>query len=397
MNQAQPNCYFIATSWNDAPVSQHFRALADALAARGQRVVLLVDGQNHAVENPQGNPAVYTWPSRRPVKWRDAWFLRRLIRQYRPACLIANYGASNLMMLAGWWLAVPCRVVWYHTVTAAIDLDAPAGGWRKQLLRWRKRLVYAAATHLTPASRAGRADVMRVFGIAAGKCRVFYNSLADPLAGATAAAAPEPNKVVCIGRLFPTKGQDVLLRALALLKERVPQLRAEFVGAGPDDAALRALAERLGVAPLCQFVGAVGHAQVLAHIQSAAVTVVPSRSDNNPLVVIEALALGVPVVASAVGGIVESLTDGVEGFLVPPEDPAALADKLYCLLTDDQLRQTLSVQARARFLAQFEQRGLIAEQAQWFEQLVAEQSAQRQFAVHWPQTSPPARKEKTPG
>jgi glycosyltransferase involved in cell wall biosynthesis len=239
-------------------------------------------------------------------------------------------------------------------------------------LRWRKRLVYRAATHLVSASRAGLADLLEVFRVEAEKCRVFYNSLADPLKPARRQpVAPAPFTVVCIGRLFPTKGQDVLLRAAALLKDRLPQLRVELVGDGPSAQALRTLAAELGVARMCHFIGAVNHARVMAHIQAATVTVVPSRSDNNPLVVIESLALGIPVIASSVGGIVESLTDGVEGFLVPPEDPAALAEKLFAVLTQQELRQALGRRARARFLNQFEQDKLLAEQVAWFETRVS--------------------------
>jgi glycosyltransferase involved in cell wall biosynthesis len=385
MKHQNTACYFVATSWNDAPVSRHFKALSDALAARGHRVVMLVDGEKHEAEDHAGNPAVYTWPSRRPVKLRDARFLWRLIRERRPHCLIANFGASNVMMLVGWLLAVPCRADWYHTVSGAIDLDskldAKMARWKLNALRLRKRLVYGAATHIVPASEAARDDVGRVYKVPGGKCRVFYNSLADPLSdaadndaaseGAGQGRGGRENNLVCVGRLFPTKGQDVLVRALALLKERAPDARVEFVGGGPDEAALRELSRSLGVERMCRFAGAVSHDEVLARVRAAAVTVVPSRSDNNPLVVIESLALGVPVVASAVGGIVESITDGVEGFLVPPEDPAALADRLARLLADSSLRQAMGRAARARYLAQFEQRKIIAEQAQWFESVVA--------------------------
>ncbi|MFN7926769.1 MAG: glycosyltransferase family 4 protein [Blastocatellia bacterium] len=361
--------YFIATSWGDAPVACHFRALAAELVRRGHRVVLLVDGQRYDAEDHVNNPAVYTWPSRRPVRWQDARFLLRLIRQYSPHCLIANFGASNVMMLVGWLAGVPCRTVWYHTISKAIELDAQGAHWKIEALRWRKRLVYGAATHIVPASQAARADVGTVFQIAPDKCQVFYNSLADPLPSSI--AIPARPRLVCVGRLFPTKGQEVLLRALALLKERVPHIQLELVGRGPQEAELRALAASLGIAAQCDFVGAVSHAEVLQRMRTATATVLPSRSDNNPLVVIESLALGVPVVASGVGGIVESLTDGVEGFLVPPDDPATLAARLALLLTDADLRQRMSERARARFLTQFEQTRLITAQAQWFEGLAA--------------------------
>lgn len=400
MKSDDSHCYFIATSWNDAPVSLHFRALASRLAARGHRVVMLVDGRKREAEDHAGNPAVYTWPSRRPVKLRDALFLLRLALRHRPACLVANFGASNVMMLVGWLLGVRRRVLWYHTVSAAIDLDAKGASWKTRALRLRKRFVYGAATHVVPASAAGLEDVRGVFGVPADKCRVFYNSLEDPLAkperaqpkGGSAAVRetlaresdavePQTRRLVCVGRLFPTKGQDVLIRALALLKERAPCVRIEFLGGGPEEGTLRKLAREVSVEDACEFAGAVSHAEVLRRVARADATVVPSRSDNCPLVVIESLALGVPLVASKVGGIVETIDEGVEGFLVPPDDAAALADRLAALLTDEGLRRRMGGAARARFLAQFEQGRVVAEQVRWFEGVVAHAAAQGVAAV----------------
>lgn len=371
MSQKESACYFVATSWNDAPVSRHFKALSDELVERGHQVVMLVDGNKYEAEDPTGNPAVYTWPSRRPVKMQDARFLLRLIREYHPKCMIANFGASNLMMLVGWLMHVPCRTSWYHTISTQIDLDAKMARWKINALRLRKRLVYGAATHIVPPSKAAGQDVAQVYSVSPDKCHVFYNSLADPMERQAELLTAPQNRLVCVGRLFPTKGQDVLIRAMALLKDRAPNAIVEFVGGGPEEAALRELAQQLGIANRCHFVGAVPHKEVMNRVRTATAFVLPSRCDNNPLVVIESLALGVPVVASGVGGVVEAITDGVEGYLVPPDDPQTLADRLAALLTDAELRQSMSHNARTRFLHQFEQKRIIAEQAQWFETLVA--------------------------
>lgn len=369
----ESHCYFVATSWNDAPVSRHFRALADELVERGHRVVMLVDGNKNEAEDRTGNPAIYTWPSPRPVRMQDARFLVRLIRQYHPKCMIANFGASNLMMMVGWLMNVPCRTSWYHTISTQIDLDAKMARWKMEVLRLRKRLVYGAATHIVPPSNAASEDVKEVYNVSRDKCYVFYNSLADPLnKSAAESSMPQRNRLVCAGRLFPTKGQDVLIRAIALLKEQGLQASVEFVGRGPEEAALRDLAHTLGVADRCHFTGAVPHKEVMKRVQQATAFVLPSRCDNNPLVVIESLALGVPVVASGVGGVVEAITDGVEGYLVPPDEPQVLAERLAALLTDGELRQAMSRNARTRFLNQFEQKRIITEQAQWFEGLVAQ-------------------------
>jgi hypothetical protein len=114
---------FIGTTLAENPVPHHFVVLAKALVSRGHRVVLLAPHRRLDLERPMGNPAIFTWPSDRPTKSRDASFLYWLIRRYRPDCLIANFGAVNLMNVVGKLMRVPCRAAWYHTVRLAPGLS----------------------------------------------------------------------------------------------------------------------------------------------------------------------------------------------------------------------------------------------------------------------------------
>ncbi len=367
----KPHCYFIGTTLGDNPVPHHFVALARELARRGHRVVLLAPHRRVDLQDPMGNPAVYTWPSERPTRWRDALFLLRLIRQFQPATLIANFAAVNMMTTVGWLGGVPNRVVWYRTMTAQLSRDYETPQWKTRLLRMRKKMVYHAATHMVANSLASATDLQSIYAVPTAKCRVFFNSLADPLAGGQLSIAPAENKLVCVGRLFPSKGQDVLIRALALLQQRFPGVQAEFVGQGPALGALSELAGALGVKERCVFSGQVPHEQVLRKMAGATVTVVPSRSEAFGLVNIESLAVGTPVVGSAVGGILEIIRDGQDGFLVPPENPEALAGKLAVVLGSPELRRQMSLNARQRFLSCFEQGCLVREQADWQETLAA--------------------------
>ncbi len=361
--------YVIGTSWGTSAIATHFRMLAAALADRGHRVTVLVDGQRRDVESPTTNPAVYAWPSRRPTGWHDAAFLYRLIRRDRVDCTIANFGSVNVMTLVGWLTGVQARVAWYHTLSSAIDADSSLPRWKLRLLRLRKLPVYAAATHVIANSEAARDDACRTFGVPADKCHVFLNSLADPLEHGPCALR-EPGLVACVGRLHPCKGQDVLVRALARLRDTHPELRVEFVGDGPSRAECERLAAELGVADRCRFVGSVSHDAVFQRMASAAVVVVPSRSEAFGLVNAEALAVGTPVVASRVGGIPEVVRDGVDGFLVPPDDDRLLAERLSLLLSDETLRRQMSGNARQGFLERFEATKCIAEQVRFFERIV---------------------------
>lgn len=335
---------------------------------RGHRVVILITGQKRWVEDHESNPSIYAWPSPRPTSFRDAVFLYGLIRKYRPDCLISNFSADNVMLLVGWLMRVPSRVAWYHTLISQIEMEGDVASWKARLLKLRKQMVYRGATSIVSVSGACREDVQRVFQTPERKCRVLRNSLSDPLPGLKLDPTRSlQSKLVCVGRLHPTKGQDTLIRAGAILKRLLPDIAIDIIGDGPFRESCLQLAHDLGVENECTFEGDIGHDEVLKRMALATATVVPSRSEGFGLVNIESLAVGTPVVASRVGGIVEVIRDGVDGFLVPPDDPDALAEKLLLLLSNPQLRSTMSRHARERFLSTFEQSKVIKEQVDWLE------------------------------
>jgi glycosyltransferase involved in cell wall biosynthesis len=354
----------------------HFRALAQELVHRGHQVVVLVDGQRRDVARHNDNPLVYTWPSRRPNSMRDLLFLLRFIRKHRPTCFVANFGASNLMMCAGWLMRVPVRIDWYHTLSTQVGLDWRVSSLKLRCLRLRKRMIYKAATNVVANSEATRSDLRRVFRVPAEKCNVFFNSLADPFRDLCLPKNEHGRKVItCVGRLNQSKGQDVLIRAMNKVKDKYPDVLVEFVGTGDLENSLVRLAAELGVDSICSFIGSVAHDEVLRRMASAIVTIVPSRDEAFGLVAIESLAVGTPVIGSRVGGIAEIVRDTIDGFLVPPDDPALLAQKIGMMLSDVELARTMGTNARRRFLEHFEQQAIVAQQAVWLEDLLNQRQA----------------------
>jgi glycosyltransferase involved in cell wall biosynthesis len=299
------------------------------------------------------------------------FFLWRLIRKYEPACLIANFATVNIMMLTGWLMRVRVRVAWYHTISGQLAQDATAPKWRQQILRLRKRIVYRCATHLVANSAASARDVQETYAVSPAKCSVLFNSLADPkLLLRIKNPRPEEGRFVCVGRLFPSKGQDVLIHALAILRNQTTSFHVDFVGEGPALADFQQLACSLRVEKQCSFLGRLSHPKVLKRMAAAVATIVPSRNEAFGLVNIESMAVGTPVIASKVGGIVEIVRDGQDGFLVPPEDPEALAEKLNLFIKNPELRREMSSHVRERFLTTFEQQHLIRQQTDWMESAV---------------------------
>jgi glycosyltransferase involved in cell wall biosynthesis len=135
-----------------------------------------------------------------------------------------------------------------------------------------------------------------------------------------------PSYLLFVGRLRIRKGVEVLLEALRELRGRVPGAVLKIAGDGEHRAALERKAAGLGLA--VTFLGTCDGSRVRALLAGAAALVVPSIYEGMPLVVLEAMERGVPVVASAVSGIPEVVVDGETGWLVPPEDPEALAGAL---------------------------------------------------------------------
>lgn len=165
-------------------------------------------------------------------------------------------------------------------------------------------------------------------------------------AGHAGLAGAEPGRVLFLGRLEAAKGVTELLDAAALLAPRFPHLRLVLAGAG-ETQAWRQAAQARGIAGLVELPGWLDGAARDAELARAAVFCLPSHAEGLPMSLLEAMAAGRAVVASAVGGIPEALRDGENGLLVPPRDAQALADALARVLADDALRDRLGHAARA--------------------------------------------------
>jgi glycosyltransferase involved in cell wall biosynthesis len=161
--------------------------------------------------------------------------------------------------------------------------------------------------------------------------------------------------VLFVGRLDERKGLYTLARAAAEILTHVPTATIDIVGG--ETQAVSATSLRRLVPPHLhdrfRFHGRVPHAALPEYYRAAALCVVPSRWDNSPNAVYEALGSGTPVVASNVGGIPELVTHGREGLLVPRDEPRALATAVTSLLKDDTLRRQMSARARERAITLF--------------------------------------------
>jgi glycosyltransferase involved in cell wall biosynthesis len=163
----------------------------------------------------------------------------------------------------------------------------------------------------------------------------------------------ENKTLIYAGRLVGWKGLQVLLKAAALMKEAVP-IQLLIVGDGEIRPSLEKLSSELGMEKRVFFAGFVPNQDLPRYYSLADVGVFPSLADETfGISLAEAMACGLPVVSTKIGGIPEVVPEGKAGFLVAPKNPQELAEKILFLLADDRLRKNMGEAARQRVLDHF--------------------------------------------
>jgi glycosyltransferase involved in cell wall biosynthesis len=189
-------------------------------------------------------------------------------------------------------------------------------------------------------------------GVDPSKVAILHNAVPGP------AALPErpskgPCRIVFLGVVCERKGVPILLRALAEPAMRSLEWHADIAGNGEVDF-FRAEAQRLGLAKRVTFHGWVDEARARQLLAASDILTLPSRNEGLPMAILEAMAYGLPIVATAVGSIADAIVDGESGLLVPVGDEHALCDALARLVGDPGLRAALGARAREHYLARFE-------------------------------------------
>ncbi len=161
-------------------------------------------------------------------------------------------------------------------------------------------------------------------------------------------------QLLCVGRLAPAKGQHLLLAACAVLQARGYHFQLTLIGEGEDGPDLRAHAYRMGLGGTVLFAGARNQIEVREAMRRADAFVLPSLAEGIPVVLMEAMASGMPCVSTPVNGIPELIRDGEDGLLAPPGDATALADCIARLLDDPVLCNRLAMSGRRRVREAFD-------------------------------------------
>jgi glycosyltransferase involved in cell wall biosynthesis len=298
--------------------------------------------------------------------------LRRLSRELSPD-LVETHGTKShfLMCLSGIWRTCPW-IAFHHGYT----MDAKRTQLYNQLDRWSLRAPAAVVT----VCEAFRRQLVRR-GVSSPCITVLHNAVspdwlhgahndngASP--GAIAAGMPGQHTIIAVGRLSKEKAYVDLVSAMDHLRRLDPQLPVRLIvlGDGPERPALERAVHSLRLSDRVLLLGHVS--DVRPYFRIADALAISSVSEGEPMVLLEAMAAGVPVAATSVGGIPDVLTDRQTGLLVAPRNPMAMAEALIKLLHDkglssllaqaaqQRIKSCFSTEARSRFLAQLYERVL---------------------------------------
>lgn len=339
MSGSRPFVHVFATFGAGGPQIRALQLMA-ALGPRQRHVVLAMDDCTAALAQlPPGIAVAVAAPPPRGGMLSTVRRLRHFLRAQDPALVLTyNWGAIEAA-LAARMLGLPL----VHHEDGFLPDEAQRRLRRRSLMRrWLLRTVPVLVPSAVLAGIAAREWRLRnLHHLPNGVDLQRFRPVPDPGGQLV---------VGTVGGLRPEKDHDTLLRAL----QQIPEFRAELVGAGPLEAALRATATELGIAARVQFCGPV--TDTAACYRRFAVFVLSSATEQLPLVLLEAMASGLPVVATDVGDVRATLPEPSRRFVVPPRDPRALAAALRSVLSDASLRAALGAANRAAAERHFDAR-----------------------------------------
>ena len=280
------------------------------------------------------------------------------------------HGATTVAWLASLMTGLPFSFT-AHAKDIYCESLNPAG-----LLRRKMR----AARFVVTCTDANREHLLKIEPAAEVHC--VYHGLNAEFAGLLkqspdARSGPSRLRALGVGRLVPKKGFDVLVEACAVLRRRDVEFEALIVGEhGEHEPELRRRISQHGLENHVLLAGPMEQSRLYEEYRRASAFCLPCRvldngdRDGIPNVLMEAMACGLPVITTPVSGIPEIVRDGVNGRLVPPDDPEALADALLCLDRDSGLAESLSREARATVSEHFDGERFASQLATLFREVV---------------------------
>lgn len=352
-------------SWEYPPriiggLARHVEGLSGALATQGNEVhVITLDFPGTRYEEHEGSLYIHRVPVGVPAPSFHSWVL--LFNHFfekRAGQLAHEFGAPDVIHIHD-WLTVPAGVaakhllrsplvMTFHSTEGSRSSNSPsAESAMVEGLEWWGSFE---AARVIAVSGWMRSEVLTRLKTPGEKVDQIPNAV-EPLKfdgpvdmkGARAKLGVKEGQkmIIAVGRLTPQKGFDDLIRAYPAIRRAIPESRLVVVGDGHMRAELESIAEQEHVRDGTTFAGFISDDNLVAALRSSDVVVVPSRFEPFGIVALEAMAAGVPLVVSRVGGLAEIVEDSVDGIEVEPNNPSAIAAATVRILSDSELAARL--------------------------------------------------------
>ncbi len=343
---------FIAHSWTDIAINIQTKAVAKRLS---EKIPVIYFSQSRIGRNElkiTDTLSVVEWPNKRPNTVKDFLFILKKIRREKPDVLIVHFGATNVCMVASWLLRVKHRICWMHTLTDQFYLDSKGNSAVAKTAINRRRYSYWFATHIIVLNEFAKKDAVLGYKIPISKIVKIYNGIM-PIKNSMnlgQTSFSQIKSIIYLGRLDESKGVDILLKAFEILIKNRHDVCLEIGGEGSKELQIKEWVKNHEMESKVIFWGSISNRQDKENfICKAYCMIVPSRIDNFPTVILEGFAAGVPVIASAVGGITDMIEDGKTGMLFEQENVIQLADAMIKIVSDITFRNKIAQQGKDRF------------------------------------------------
>jgi glycosyltransferase involved in cell wall biosynthesis len=266
---------------------------------------------------------------------------RAMFRRLRPDVLQFNLSSASSCQ----WAILAASTL--PGVRRVVVENSPMGVWSTSSARLKQATSRRLAAHIAVGDRTGRM-IEQSSGLPSHSIRTIYHGVPD-VVHEPVDRGQEPT-VLTVARHDPVKGVDVLLDAFALVPEPT---RLVLIGSGAETAALQEQTERLGLSHRVEFRDLPWDTRAADLMWAFDALVLPSRLEGFPVTIVEAMLAGIPVVATDVGSVDEAVSPGLTGWIVPPEDPPALAAAIEAAVADPAASAEMGDRARRAAEARF--------------------------------------------
>lgn len=312
---------------------------------KNKYAITVAGGEIHASQellNKLKEKSIATHPLRHlvrainPIKdWLACVEIYRLIIKEKPDILqLCSTKSGVLGSIAG--KVAGTRAIVYRIGGWAFNDPRPR--WQNTLFLWLEKITAPLKNYIIVNSQKGYDEALRYRICPKEKLMLIYNGVDN--ARYTHPRKPQPSDTLIIGTIanfYPTKGLLYLLQTARILKNQPFVFR--IIGDGPEWQTLESFISREKLTNI-ELIGAVSNPET--HLQQYDILVIPSVKEGLPYVLLEAMAAGIPVIATTVGGIPEIIQSGINGILVPPRDPRLLAEQIIMLKRNPELRARIA-------------------------------------------------------